>query len=215
MRTWLVWGMVFAICAMLVFPLTGYTECCSCEAPDGSCSVGICCPAGCGALCGNNGKCIAKCAQYFAILGALGQAITLDYQGELGGLLDLLQERTGLAIAIQNAPDETPVAMQFKEFPLFQLVHELQSFGTVELNGVALESLPRRGVLRLDDRVSMSIQEIPLSDVVGTLAYLMGSKIEFEPASPIPVNLSVQDMTVREVLDSLAAQVGAKWRIGN
>ena len=50
----------FLLCTL--FSKEARADTCSCTAPDNSCSASISCPAGCVAICGNDGNCSTQCA---------------------------------------------------------------------------------------------------------------------------------------------------------
>lgn len=209
---------------LLTFAPSAIAECCSCNAPDGSCNASVCCPGGCSAICGSGGKCSSSCS------GGGSGTPTEQHRPELrtapGELRvdpahEPLAERVSLQVISITAEDVSTLisdlagreitfvpsipgelfSINTNNFPVGELISALAEHG-------AVGSVPRRmrfAEVQLNDRVSLEAKGVSGATLAEMVASLTNGRAVLVPTDTAAViNLEVKNLRLGELLRQIA-----------
>lgn len=201
---------------LLPSPLTRFAppafvvEDCSCDAPDGSCSVTISCQGGCTKFCGSNGNCHAKCSGDYAFLE---MEVTLDIKnGTYPQLVTKLARLSGKSLEFSPTKPDMVFNAGFKRVPLWDALELLSDRGTVQVAGLDFEKLKRlRRLLLSGERISFCVKNTPADTFVSDMAGVTGLPLRIIAGRPMAiVNVQLEDVTLNDILAEVAEQTGTK-----
>jgi hypothetical protein len=183
---------------------------CSCTAPDGSCSASITCTRGCIEHCANNGDCYARCSGFY---GSFGSEFSLQRQNATyPQLVAELARVSGYDLAFFPVKRDTIFNLDYKRAVLWDVLEILSDRGTVQIAGQDFEKLKRlRRILLSGERISLCVQNTPVSTFVNDTASLTGLPLRITAGRPMAiVNVKLQNVTLNEILVKVSEQTGTK-----
>lgn len=215
---------VLGFLVLLALTPSAFAECCSCNAPDGSCNASVCCANGCSAICGTGGKCSASCS------GGGGGGWTPEQPGLRAApgetqvsprTPDRLSEKVSLEVVsitaeevsalvsrlagreisfVPNTPGEL-FSINTTNFPAGELISALAEHG-------AVGSVPRRmrfADVQLNDRVSLEAKGVSGAGLAEIVAALTDGRAVLVPTDAAAViNLEVKGLRLGELLQQIA-----------
>ena len=142
-----------------------FAKCCSCEAPDGSCSADICCPVGCIAGCGNHGACWAECLQMGPQL--LNEEVSLAIENANSAqVAESLSRVLGKEVRYEVADNSKRFNFKYEHVPFKVVLDRIAREGRITVSGSTTKctdsSVP---AFLLDQRVNLDLT-LKSADVV-------------------------------------------------
>jgi len=143
----------------------------------------------------------------------LGTETTFEMQnGTYGKLVAELARLSGKNIAFSPAKQLPPFVLGFKQAALWDALEFLSDRGTVQIDGKDFESLRAlRKSLLSGDRISLGVQNTPVSTFVNDMAGISGLPLRVAAGRPMSVvNVDIQAATLTEILAKVSEQTGTK-----
>ncbi|HEU4767551.1 MAG TPA: hypothetical protein VFS77_09250 [Pyrinomonadaceae bacterium] len=185
-------------------------EDCSCSASDGSCTASASCGGRCIAHCLPMGDCDAECAGFYQFFGL---ETTLQLQnGTYPQLVAQLARISGKEIAYSPTRPDVLVNADYKKAVFWDVLEVLADRGKVQIAGRDFEKYRRlRSVMLSGSRFSTCIKNTPVTTYVNDLSGLTGLPLRITSGRPMTlINLKVQDVTLRELLDKVYEETGTR-----
>jgi hypothetical protein len=160
--------------------------------------------------CGPDGDCWAYCSGFF---GLLGTETNLEIQnGSYHKLVAELTRLSGKGIEFSPAKSVPAFNLGFKQSSLWDALEFLSDRGVVRIDGKDFESLRRlRKSLLSGDRISITVQNTPISVFVNDLAGLTGLSLRITAGRSMAlVDVELQGATLNEILVKVSEQTGTK-----
>jgi len=143
----------------------------------------------------------------------LGAETTFEMQNATyPQLVAELARISGKAIAFSPAKPDTKFNLGFKKAALWDALEFLSDRGTVRIAGKDFEWLRKlRKSLLSGEKISLGIQNTPVSTFVNDMAGLTGLPLRITSGRPMAiVNVELQDATLDDILAKVSEQTGTK-----
>lgn len=196
---------------LITFAPTVTGQTCSCKASDAPCEVSVNCRRGCGAICAPNDACYAACGNFEADL--LHVRVTLKInKGDSKEVASLLTSQAGKEIGFVPRKINDRFTLDLKDSPLFNALDILSRRGRITINGTDFGKFQKLRTLMLrDGKVSINFNNIPVRDAVDKLSFLSGLTFRvMHGDTKAPVSLSLQKVTLDEIITQISEQTGVK-----
>jgi hypothetical protein len=182
---------------------------CACKAPDGSCEIEVKCQLhGCTAICGSKDGCYAKCGNDLIITRF---TLKLVNKGSKE-IVAALSRITGNKIEFIPRRPRGLFTIDIKNDDIWNALNYLYERGEVKVNGVDWSIYQNiRRQTSMNEKISVDFNNISVGDALNHLSFVSGMHFSVGSAEAEKlITLSLQEVTLREVISRISTQTGIK-----
>jgi hypothetical protein len=195
--------------SLTLVPIARGQNTCACEAPDATCHVSVSCrDHGCTSICGTNNGCYAKCGR-----DLIKTRFTLKMVKKGSRAIAMaLSQRTGHKIRFVPRMPNDLFTIDIKVDDLLSSMDYLEERGELYVDGVPWKKYQEiRGGIVNGKKLSVNFNDISVEDALAHLHFLSGLSFNVNSRdAKRTFSLSLNQVTLTEVLSSISAQSGVK-----
>jgi hypothetical protein len=196
--------------ALITFAPTAISQnTCVCKAIDGSCEANLTCKHyGCTAICGSKDGCYAKCGKDLLVT-----RFTLELVNKSSKkIVSALSRKTGNRIEFVPRNPKGLFTIVIKNDDMWNALDYLYERGEVKVNGKdwsIYQNIRRQA--SMDKKISVAFNNISVGDALAHLSFVSGMKFSVGSGeAERRISLSLQEVTLREVINRISTQAGIK-----
>jgi hypothetical protein len=139
--------------------------------------------------------------------------VTLKIEGTSKQIASALTRKASKQIEFTPRKGNEPFSVDFKNATLFDALDYLYTrFGGVRYGGVDFEKFHNiRSMMLKGEKLSLNFHNLPVKNVVAELSFLSGMPFYVVSGdAEAPLSISLENVTLDEVIDRVSAQTGVK-----